>query len=315
MIALCACAGRPRSVPPAGVAPITVALAAIDPTRPAAAADRLVDEWLATDAPALIVGLEHARLDTLCAIGAALDRRGQLARLDPSRQVIVRQCLRTWAPAASTDAGMIAVAAAGIVLRTADLERTSPTIDRVIEHAAITGLAQRIADHDLARLLADGLLAHVDAEQFFASAGGRLVWLVALALRAPTVDPDVVWLARQLTDRAPDSAAVATADRAALSTELATRWHAEGDYLYLDSDVYSNSGDAPRGAWVLLDDWAMFLGVPLLVNRGDYVVPPAWRALPAGRRVELARASQRHRSTHLGEWQPWLAAQRAALGL
>ncbi|MBK9034636.1 MAG: hypothetical protein IPL61_25785 [Myxococcales bacterium] len=299
--------------------PVIIALDGIDEARPAAAADRLVDEWLAKDPGALIVGLQHARLDTLCAVGAALERRGQLRRLDLPRQAVVQQCTHTWRAGASDSDGTVEIAAAAIVLRTADLAHLTWPIEQVIDQAVVTSAISATSDYELARLLAEGLLGHVSDPNFYAAVGGRLIWLVALALREPVVDEGVVWLAQRLAGREDvdadaDTAPATPAELADLSAALAQRWNTEGEFVYLDGTLSENSGDEPAGAWVLLDDWGMFTGVPLPGNRGEPVVPAVWRALPAEHRLALARESRRRRARS-AEWAQWLAAQRAALGL
>ncbi|MBK9031049.1 MAG: hypothetical protein IPL61_06895, partial [Myxococcales bacterium] len=119
----------------------------------------------------------------LCAVGAALERRGQLVPVSrpaaPGRRATVHA--HVGAGASDSD-GTVEIAAAAIVLRTADPAHLTWPIEQVIiDQAVVTSAISATSDYEPARLLAGGLLGHASDPNFYAAVGGRLIWLVALA--------------------------------------------------------------------------------------------------------------------------------------
>jgi hypothetical protein len=269
-----------------------------------------VATWLTRTPEAIASAVVTVHFDTLCALGNSLHRHGRVDVLDRPRRLLVSRCRRDRRYRGEDSAVM--VAAAGIVLGSTDLTRTSPEMIEVLAAMTHIALMYRAADADLARLLADGLLRHIEVQQFLASANGRAVWLLALALRAPTVDPTVTELALQLLER--DAAHPERADREALATELAARWREDGEFLRLNGDLWL-VGDVAWPPLILTDTWAKFVGSPDLVGWEDQVAPAWWRALSPAERTRLAAESQRRRYENQSWWIGWLREQEQQLGL
>lgn len=273
-------------------------------------ADAITRGWLARDPAALRTAIEDAPLDTLCVVGAALERHGRGDLLDAPRRYLVEYCSRAGKRAREapwTTAQM--VVGSIIALHTVDLASTDARVDAVLQRTVRVAANRRFDDADLVRLLATGLLNHVEPAEFLLDAGGRSLWLVALALEHPRVDPTLRELVALMTDRAGETLADGVLRE--VGRTFAARWEREGEFLVINDDVWGNSGEIV-GPVIRVATWAEFVGVPALV----YGHPPAaWQALPADRQAALATESLDRRLRDVDDWARWLAAQRAALGL
>ena len=304
--ALVACAPRGPTLPHATIAG-DVAVLDAHPTP--ALADEFVATWLVRAPAAIAAAAEAAHLDTLCVLSAALARRGRVDVLDPPRQLLARRCAGDRKYRGESTA--VAIAAAGIAVRSTDLTRMTPQTAAVIERMTYIATSWEVADADIARLLAAGLLRHVELEAFLAMADGRTVWLLALALQAPTVDETAVALALRLLDRGGERPE--TVDRAALAAALVARWTEDGGYVYLNEELWDNSGDEARPPLIRTDTWAKFTAATDLIHREDAVAPAWWRARPLAERAALAAESQARRYRNDRDWAAWLVEQQRAL--
>lgn len=303
--AAAACAPLRPTLPHASIAGD---VAALDAHPTPALADELVATWLARAPQQIAPALEAARLDTLCEVGAALVRRDRVDVLDPPRQVLARRCSGDRKYRGESTAVM--VAAAALAMHTASLARTTPATLAVVDKMSYIAVTRAVADADIARLLAEGLLQHIDEAQFLAEADGRTLWLLAMALHAPTVDVTVVRLALELLERTEPPE---TANRAALAAELAARWEEDGAFLYLNDELWVVVGDEARPPLIRLDTWAKFLGTPVFVHAEERVAPAWWRARPLSERTALAAESQRRRYHDELHWIEWLREQLGVL--
>lgn len=304
-IVAAACAPHRPTLPHATVAGD---VAALDAHPTPALADDLVATWLARSPQQIAPALDAAHLDTLCEIGEALTRRGRIDVLDRPRHLLARRCAGDrsyWGEDAAVPS-----AAAAIAMRGATMTRATARTIAVITAMLPTALTDRVADADIARLLAEGLLQRVEVEAFLAMANGRTVWLLALALQAPAVDVAVVRLALELLERIEPAE---TADRAALAAALAARWTEDGGYVYLNDELWSNSGDVARPPLIRTDTWAKFTAATDLIHREDAVAPPWWRDRPLAERAALAAESQERRYRNDRDWAVWLREQERAL--
>jgi hypothetical protein len=305
LIAAAACAPHRPTLPHASIAGD---IAALDAHPTPALADDLVASWL-TRAPGQIApALGAAHLDTLCMLAGALAGRGRLDVLDRPRQMLAPPCQGD-----RRDRGEgteVMVAAAAIAMHTADLARSTEATIAVIDWMSYVAVTRTLADADVARLLADGLLRHIDEAQFLAEADGRTLLLLALALQAPAVDATVVRLALELLER---NEPVETANRAALAAALAARWTEDGGYVYLNDELWTIVGDVARPPLIRTDTWAKFTAATDLIHREDEVAPSWWRARPLAERAALAAESQRRRYRNDRDWAEWLREQQGAL--
>lgn len=304
-IVAAACAPHRPTLPHASIAGD---VAALDAHPTPALAEELVATWLVRAPQQIAPALEAAHLDTLCAVGAALVRRGRVDVLDPPRQVLARQCNGDRKYYGESTEVMIAAAA--IAMHTAALARATPATVAVVDKMSYIAVTRAIADADIARLLAEGLLRHIEEAQFLAEADGRTLLLLAMALQAPAVDVTVVRLALELLER-PERPEVA--DRAALAAALAARWEEDGEFLYLNDELWVLVGDEARPPMIRLDTWAKFLGAPVLVHAEDRIAPAWWRARPLDERAALAAESRRRRYRDETHWPEWLRAQLSGL--
>lgn len=300
-----ACAPHRATLPHASIAGD---VAALDAQPTPALADELVATWLVRAPRQIAPALERAHLDTLCEVSAALERCDRVDVLDPPRRLLARRCAGDasyWG-----DNAAVPTAAAAIALRGTTLTRATAQTIAVVTAMLPTALTDRVADADVARLLADGLLRHIEVEDFLAIANGRTVWLLALALQAPTVDVTAVRLALDLLER---NETPETANRAALARTLAARWTEDGGYVYLNDELWSNSGDVARPPLVRTDTWAKFTAATDLIHRGDAVAPPWWLARPLAERAALAAESQERRYRDDRDWAAWRREQERTL--
>lgn len=273
-------------------------------------ADEVTRGWLARDPAGLRAALEDAPLDTLCVVGAALERLGRADLLDAPRRNLVERCSRAGErPRGSRWTIAQMVVGSGIALRSVDLARTDAQIDGVLRGAVRIAASRRLDDDALARLLARGLLHHVELEDFLLDTGGRSLWIVALALEQPRADPTVRQLAAFLANRPARS--MPDDELRALGRAFADRWQREGPFIEINDDVWGNGGQIV-GPIVRVATWAEFVGVPELVFGHP---PAAWQSLPHDRQAALAAESLDRRLRNVDDWARWLAAQRAALGL
>lgn len=301
-----ACAPHQSTLPHASIAGD---VAALDASPTPALADELVAAWLARAPQQIAPALEAAHLDTLCEVGAALTRRGRIELLDRPRHLLARRCAGDasyWGEDAAVPS-----AAAAIAMRGATMTRATARTIAVITAMLPTALTDRVADADVARLLADGLLRNIEVEDFLAMANGRTVWLLALALQAPAVDVTVVRLALELLERSDERPE--DADRAALAAALAARWTEDGGYVYLNDERWSNSGDIARPPLIRTDTWAKFTATTDLIHREDEVAPAWWLARPLAERAALAAESQERRYRNKRDWAAWRREQEQAL--
>lgn len=305
-IALAACVPHSPTLPHASIAG-DVAVLDAHPTP--ALADELVATWLARAPAGIAAGVEAAHLDTLCVLSAALARRGRLDVLDPPRQLLAHLCQGD-----RKDRGEgteVLVAAAAIAMHTADLARATPTTIAVIDWMSYVAVTRRLADADVARLLAAGLLRHIEEAQFLAEADGRTLVLLALALQAPAVDATVVRLSLELLER--NDERPETADRAALAAALMARWTVDGGYVYLNDELWTIVGDVAYPPLIRTATWAKFTAATDLIHREDAVAPAWWRTRPLAERAALAAESQARRYRNDRDWAAWLIEQQRRL--
>lgn len=304
-IVAAACAPHRPTLPHASV---SGDVAALDAHPTPALADELVTTWLARGPQQIAPALEAAHLDTLCEVGIALVRRGRVDVLDPPRQVLARRCSgdRKY----RGERTEVMVAAAAIAMHSAVLARATPATIAVLDKMSYIAVTRAIADADIARLLAEGLLRHIDEAQFLAEADGRTLLLLAMALQAPTVDDSAVRLALELLERPepPESA-----DRTALAAALTARWEEDGAFLYLNDELWVLVGDVARPPLIRTDTWAKFTAATDLIHREDAVAPPWWRDRPLAERAALAAESQERRYRNDRDWAVWLREQERAL--
>ena len=104
-----------------------------------------------------------------------------------------------------------------------------------------------------------------------------------------------------------------TADRAALAAALAARWTEDGGYVYLNDELWSNSGDVARPPLIRTDTWAKFTAATDLIHREDEVAPAWWRSRPLAERAALAAESQERRYRNARDWAVWLREQENTL--
>ncbi|MBL8620272.1 MAG: hypothetical protein JNK64_03185 [Myxococcales bacterium] len=284
-------------------------MAVLDAHPTPALADELVATWLARSPTQIAAAVETAHLDTLCVLSTALARRGRVDALDAPRQLLARRCAgdrKFWG-----DNHAAPDAAAAIALRGMDLARATPQAIAVVDALLPTAITRAVADGDVARLLAAGLLRHVELEAFLAMADGRTVWLLALALQAPTVDDSAVALALRLLERGGERPEAV--DRMALAATLAARWKEDGAYLYLNDELWDNSGDEAQPPLIRTDTWAKFVAAAELAHAEDRVAPAWWRARPLAERAALAAESQARRYRNDRDWAAWLVEQQRQL--